>query len=557
MRTTFEKFGKFHKVDGDTAYGWAFVSTINGVPYFDTGDGKHSDHIPESSIDEVASAFMKSSRAGLEMHTGERVADVLFAYPMTDAIMKGVDIQSAKTGLLIGWQPYDKSLLEKIADGERLGFSIGGLVESWDIVDLDGSVIESVNLADKSAHRIGNIAKAAGYDGRDGKMKRRVFRSWKLEEISLVDRPMQEPALVGVVKSAGGAVSFRKVYTIARAFSKGSILTSNVDGHQHVIDPACCDESGMGRTSYERSSGDEYGHDHAFVRKPDGTVEIAANSGHDHTATVPVMADGAPAGTTVAMRAQAENSTAPIPPSSVASKSQPEPTETKTMPMTEAEIEALKKAHAHAVKLAELNDAHRAYAKTLSSSEAEAFVAKSATDRDAIVKSAIAYTAQDGTVFYAGDDARLIKSAKDNDELKKSLATEQALRKRAEFSKAATENMGSYPESGDVHVAIVEAVSGIADEATRTAAMTAIKAGNAALAKASVPTGTVGARNTVPGGSSDELMKAEGELRTAVDAYATANKIGHYQLALAEATAKDPATRAAFDKVAKLRRQAN
>jgi hypothetical protein len=243
----FEKLGTFHKVEGDTAYGWALVSSIEGVPYFDTGDGTHSDHIPEESLPEVAAEFMKAYGAGLDMHKGDRIADVLFAYPMTTDIMKGVEVSSNKTGLLIGWQPYDKSILEKISDGERIGFSIGGLVSEWDIVDADGKVIETVLAAGKQAGKPFGLQLTKGYDGK-GKMKRRVFRSWKLHEVSLVDRPMQEGALVGIVKSADGSVPYRKVRSIARAFSKGALLTSVVDGHQHVVDPACCDENGIGRT---------------------------------------------------------------------------------------------------------------------------------------------------------------------------------------------------------------------------------------------------------------------------------------------------------------------
>jgi hypothetical protein len=447
MLTAFEKLGTFHKVSGDTAYGWAFVSSINGVPYFDTGDGKHSDHIPEESIDEVAALFMEKSRAGLEMHTGERVADVLFSYPMTDVIMKGVEVTSPKTGLLIGWRPYDKSLLEKVASGERLGFSIGGAVEAWDIVDEAGNVIESVNLAEKSLRPLTvTFGKQHVEDIAKG-MKRRVFRSWKLAEISLVDRPMQEGAVVGVVKSANGSVPYKKVRIIA---------------------------------------------------------------------SVPV-----------------ESLTPSIAPSSVSNKSQPTPAENKTMPMTEAEIEALKKQNARLGKLAELTDAQRAYMKSLPDSEQEAFLDKSAADRGSVMKSAVAYTAADGSVFYAHDDARLVKSVKDADEMRKNLVLETTLRKKAEFAKTATENMGSYPEDAAVHAAIIEAIeTGIADETVKAKALTALKAGNAAIAKAAVPSG-VNPQNRQAGGSTDELTKAETELKTAVEAYAKAKSITKYELAFA------------------------
>lgn len=225
------------------------------------------------------------------------------------------------------------------------------------------------------------------------------------------------------------------------------------------------------------------------------------------------------------------------------------------MPMTEAEIEALKKSHARIEKLYELNDAQRAYYKCLPASEQEAFISKSAGDRAAALKSAVAYEASDGTTYYHHDDSRLVKMAKDSDESKKSLVMETALRKNAEFAKAAAEDMSSYPEDAAIHAAVIAAVEGIADEATRKAARTLIKAGNAAIAKAGVATGTGGDQSKVVGGNS-EIAKAETELKTAVEAYGKAKGITRYELAFVEASQSDPATRSAFDKVAILRRQA-
>jgi hypothetical protein len=552
----FEKLGTFHKVEGDTAYGWALVSSIEGVPYFDTGDGTHSDHIPEESLPEVAAEFMKAYGAGLDMHKGDRIADVLFAYPMTTDIMKGVEVSSNKTGLLIGWQPYDKSILEKISDGERIGFSIGGLVSEWDIVDADGKVIETVLAAGKQAGKPFGLQLTKGYDGK-GKMKRRVFRSWKLHEVSLVDRPMQEGALVGIVKSADGSVPYRKLRSIARAFSKGALLTSVVDGHQHVVDPACCDENGIGRTSYEKGASDEYGHDHAFVRKQDGSYEIAANGGHSHAVETPKLADGAPSGASVSMRAHVETPTGSLPSGSssgsVADKSGP--TETKNM-ITEQEHEALKKKALRLEKMAELTDAQRAYAKSLNEGDLEVFLAKSAVDRQATLKAAVAYEASDGTVFYTHDDARMIQMAKRADAAEKDSGFQKALASKATFEKSAAEDMSHYPEDGDVHAAVIEAIeTSIKDPEMKKKARSLVKAGDAALAKAGMPTGISGVVKSRPGDAGNVLKAAEDELKVAVEAFGKSKGITNYQLAFAEATGSDPASRAAYAKVRELRQQ--
>lgn len=56
----------------------------------------------------------------------------------------------------------------------------------------------------------------------------------------------------------------------------GKLVTTSVDGHQHVL------EAQSGRTSYAVSVGSEGGHDHAFARNPDGTWTVLENAGHTH-----------------------------------------------------------------------------------------------------------------------------------------------------------------------------------------------------------------------------------------------------------------------------------
>jgi hypothetical protein len=70
------------------------------------------------------------------------------------------------------------------------------------------------------------------------------------------------------------------------------VMTTEVAGHQHTLDPA--DPSGC--TSYAMSDGEDVSHRHEFVRGVDGTITIAANSGHTHeidNATLGVRGDQA------------------------------------------------------------------------------------------------------------------------------------------------------------------------------------------------------------------------------------------------------------------------
>jgi hypothetical protein len=381
------------------------------------------------------------------------------------------------------------------------------------------------------------------------KKKGKVYRRFKIDEISLVTKPAQEGATVGYVKGA----------TIAK-LHKSVVFTTEEEGHQHVVDLDDVDEDGCGCTSYARADGEDYGHSHDFIVDPAKlTITIGANSGHGHTATMPdptaVREAGPPMPEQVTLAAPANKSehaevlTPPIASSSVAvvPTTPPEPT------MTEAEIAALQKAKARAEKMAEMTDAQRSFVKHLSESDLESFIGKGASDREAVVKASIEFTAADGAVYYKHDDPRTIAMAKKADDQAKELVMEKALRKTAEFAKAAAEDMGNYPETDAVHAAVIQAIEGIADEPTRKAARTLIKAGDAAIAKASRSTGTNGASDRRPGGTGDELQKAETALKGAVETFAKARNISDYSVAFAEATAVDAASRDAYEAVRQLR----
>lgn len=112
------------KVDDELGivYGFAVVSKVDGEDYYD----RQGDHIPEMSMMRAAAGFMERSRTGKEMHAGDKVADVLFAFPLTTEVAKGLGIETKRTGLLIGFRPHDAKMLDKFRSGEYTGFSIGG-----------------------------------------------------------------------------------------------------------------------------------------------------------------------------------------------------------------------------------------------------------------------------------------------------------------------------------------------------------------------------------------------------------------------------------------------
>jgi hypothetical protein len=108
------------------AYGFAIVckEVKDGQPaeYYDL----QGDHIPEDAMLNAAAEFALGARVGKEGHAGDQVADVVFVFPMTEAIAKGLGITTDRFGLIIGYRPRDPSVLAKIKSGEYAGFSIGG-----------------------------------------------------------------------------------------------------------------------------------------------------------------------------------------------------------------------------------------------------------------------------------------------------------------------------------------------------------------------------------------------------------------------------------------------
>ncbi len=114
---------KFLKVDDGLGlvFGFAIVCKENGQDYFDTQD----DHVPEQSMLEAASDFMLHSRVAKDMHEGDEVGTIVFAWPLTTDIAKAMGIQTSTTGLMIAMKP-PADILAKFRNGDYTGFSIGG-----------------------------------------------------------------------------------------------------------------------------------------------------------------------------------------------------------------------------------------------------------------------------------------------------------------------------------------------------------------------------------------------------------------------------------------------
>lgn len=102
--------------------GYAIVCKEDGEDYFDL----HGDHIPEDSMLKAALDFMQNSQVAKEMHQGDQVGTVVFAWPMTTEVAKAFGFEVKKTGLLIAVKPEDPEMLKRFREGKLTGFSIGG-----------------------------------------------------------------------------------------------------------------------------------------------------------------------------------------------------------------------------------------------------------------------------------------------------------------------------------------------------------------------------------------------------------------------------------------------
>jgi hypothetical protein len=119
----FDTEAQVFKVD-DTlglVFGWAIVCNKNGEPYFDT----QGDNIPEDAMLKASADFMQNSRVAKDMHQGDQIGPVVFAWPMTAEIAKAMGIETDTTGLMIAMLP-PPDVLAKFKDGSYTGFSIGG-----------------------------------------------------------------------------------------------------------------------------------------------------------------------------------------------------------------------------------------------------------------------------------------------------------------------------------------------------------------------------------------------------------------------------------------------
>ena len=122
--------------------------------------------------------------------------------------------------------------------------------------------------------------KSPSEKGYKGKGKKRIMRTFKLNEISAVDFGAQQPALATLIKRRPEEEGDDELV------EKAVMLTSSVDNHQHGVHLSRWTlEEGGGHTTHDGGTTDS-SHSHSFVINQDGTIVVGEVNGHTHDVDV-------------------------------------------------------------------------------------------------------------------------------------------------------------------------------------------------------------------------------------------------------------------------------
>lgn len=342
-----------------------------------------------------------------------------------------------------------------------------------------------------------------------------VMRRFRIDELSAVDRPAQAPARKLLMKrrsDASGDLA-GAIERVAKDCDSPSarvvVITSATNGHTHAV-WLYPNERG-GDTGYGQVEGEAQGHSHPWTMNQVGQLVVGENDGHTHevdsaaltTALLGLIGKKGSYGGSANDNTDDEEADGKPPAfkgdrkMAAANKNAPEADKTEApeikAPTQEMLDEATKRAE-RAEAVAALPVEHRAVFDGLSKGDQDAFLAKSADERVTFVKNAsdadpIVYTSLAGKTYRKSAAPELIDAIKGQDELTKRLNAAEEVNANASFAKRAGEIMDKLPGDEKVHVAIVKAIDGIADETVRKAAFEAITAGNKAMTAAFNSTG--------------------------------------------------------------------
>lgn len=317
-----------------------------------------------------------------------------------------------------------------------------------------------------------------------GRKKKRIFGKFRMDEISPVDVPAQEGAVISIMKRRQSGEPPQRV-------SKRSAMTDAVDGHSHTVLLDFGDgERTSGSTSYGYMPGvdNEYGngHTHPWLMDEEGNITIGESSGHTHTIQ------------TFSKQAGSADQSADTSTAGNIGKREDHMSDTNTTTAEDASAERISKLEkdlAFAKSFGELTDDQKDHYSKLGEDEKKSFISKSADERQAEIdelKKAdeVVYKSLDGTVFRKSDDERLVKMAKRADDNERAFRKAEQERKDIEFAKRAKDEFGNLPGDESTHVEIVKALDSITDGEARQKAFEVLKSASSTFVKAFERVGT-------------------------------------------------------------------
>jgi len=182
---------------------------------------------------------------------------------------------------------------------------------------------------------------------------------------------------------------------------------------------------------------------------------------------------------------------------------------------------------AEAKTLAGFSDAEKAHLGTLEGGDRTEFLGKNAEQRDAVLKNLAdsnpVIETVGGVEYRKNDDPRLLAMAKRQAATEKALRLAEDARQGESLAKRAGLELGNLPGDTAPKVALLKAIDGIEDEATRKSIGELLKAANDApgLSEAFKSLGVVNAPNATPVSKNE----AGDRLETLAKAYAESNKV--------------------------------
>lgn len=365
--------------------------------------------------------------------------------------------------------------------------------------------------------------------------RRRIMRTFKINEISPVDVAAQEGAEAVIMKRRdGGAVNQLSAEDAKDLIKRGrAMLLQPKNRHTHlvVLEDFDGEETNSGVTSHNN------GHSHPWIRTPDGRIVVGEENGHDHESgemskqvalgllrKLERLPDEAEL---VGLIAKLTGTAA----DDIGTRDGEENDMTDTQKSADdlkAENDELQKKLEKANKLAELSDAQRGHYAKLDEDGQTAFLEMSVEARQAAVDAEVAkaadsnpvvYKAKDGSEYRKNDDPRLVSMAKQRDEDAEKIAKAEAKAEQANYEKRAEAELKDHPGNLKARVAILKGIDGVRlTEEEQKLALDATKARSDQLAKSF---------ETLGAGGQGELGSPEQELEQMAADLAKKEGISH------------------------------